>query len=155
MAEALDFEAMALAIRGDCCHTWTKPCSYHEGWFDGLDIGRQVLVTRVTELEPVPVWCHDCTEVHAFTPAELVELVIVLQAIHVEAIDNPEPYRYPESVFDVMERADCLRAVLSDHRDPEMLHEHIESFMTGGGWEQNDDGEWVLAVLDQGDPNDG
>ena len=45
-----DFAAAEARIRAGCCDTWPKPCSYHEGWLDGLDVGRQVLAPEIVAL---------------------------------------------------------------------------------------------------------
>lgn len=40
-------------LRDNCCGDCRKPCSYHEGWEDALDVGREVVLREVTPLELV------------------------------------------------------------------------------------------------------
>lgn len=44
MASDLDFNAMSLKVRKGCwCADQRTPCSYHEGWWDGLEAALPIL----------------------------------------------------------------------------------------------------------------
>jgi hypothetical protein len=42
------------AARADCCADWPKPCSYHEGWADGRDVGLAEADKHAPRYERVP-----------------------------------------------------------------------------------------------------
>ena len=59
-------------IRADCeCAAYRKPCAYHEGWADAVDI---MTGPKVIERAAEAIWLVDLGDFHALTQQEAADL---------------------------------------------------------------------------------
>ena len=45
-----NFDVMAMRVRYGCCENRRTPCSYHEGWWDGLEAGSHATLPAIERL---------------------------------------------------------------------------------------------------------